>query len=480
MHHRTSRHGTILRVSSFAVAGSLALLMVTSVLPPLVADQSDRAIIDAPVLLLTAPIEGDVNSLSAELGQYVRNQQPIVQISNAKVDRTTAVQLSERYQSVREKLQSAKRKKSSDREYVKSLDEEIAKQKAHIESALQSEVVELQARLEQSVALSGEKKALVEQQSSMVSRNVLSPELVRRTSLQHSASVHASDAEKAKLTQKQLHLKSLQAGVYVGEALAPLSELVQKRRDIDLDAQRMEIDESEFQAVSDGLEQLIGTETDRLTMLASAEVLAPASGRLLSLGAAAGRHVKAGDTLATLVDCDKRFVVAIFSSRRGQFLNVGNRVKVEGASFNAGIIKAVIPKTSDKTDEQFAVPFPQTERRELYAIITPLETHETTISPDNREAASVEKDGSSSCGVGRWVTVTLESGAVPSMSVTWTKIQRFVSSWGSPRGEAMLNHNREGGATTQIAEALRTGGTSSAVAEHATDWLRGELALASR
>jgi hypothetical protein len=50
-----SRHPVILRVSAIGVAGILATLMVTAVAPPIVADQSDRAVVDAPVTLLTAP-----------------------------------------------------------------------------------------------------------------------------------------------------------------------------------------------------------------------------------------------------------------------------------------------------------------------------------------------------------------------------------------------------------------------------------------
>jgi hypothetical protein len=55
---RASRHPVILRVSSLAVASVLSLLMITTVVPPIVADQSDRAVVNAPVTLLTAPIEG--------------------------------------------------------------------------------------------------------------------------------------------------------------------------------------------------------------------------------------------------------------------------------------------------------------------------------------------------------------------------------------------------------------------------------------
>jgi hypothetical protein len=61
-------HPAILRVSGLGVAGLLSTLMLTAVLPPLVADQSDRAVVNAPVTLLTAPINGEVEQLTARPG----------------------------------------------------------------------------------------------------------------------------------------------------------------------------------------------------------------------------------------------------------------------------------------------------------------------------------------------------------------------------------------------------------------------------
>ena len=144
--------------------------------------------------------------------------------------------------------------------------------------------------------------------------------------------------------------------------------------------------------------------------LSTANVTTPVSGKLLAVGAAAGRHVKAGDTLASLIDCDRRFVVAIFSYREAQNLAVGSRVRIEGAPFTSGTIKGIVPKTSDKLDERYAVPFPQTERRELYAIISPhQDLNDEFEGPDRSETVGQTGDqGDRSCGVGQWVTVTRE------------------------------------------------------------------------
>src|SRR4051812_49571984 len=64
-----TRHPIILRSSAFVIATVLSLTMITAVVPPIVADESDRAVINAPVTLLTAPIDGEIETLSARLDQ---------------------------------------------------------------------------------------------------------------------------------------------------------------------------------------------------------------------------------------------------------------------------------------------------------------------------------------------------------------------------------------------------------------------------
>src|SRR5207302_6542796 len=262
-------------------------------------------------------------------------------------------------------------KKDSDRAYLKMTDSEIANQAEQLKVQFQSQIAELRARVAQSESQSAEKKALVDRESDMVARDAASTYMLKPTTQQYSAALHNADAENAKLNQKVAQLDALEKGIYVGDDLIAVGTLAQKRRDIDLDEKRMEIEEKQLSAVLEDLRGLIDTERKRLDTLAEANVRVTTAGNILNVGAAPGRHVNAGDSLASLVDCDKRFVVAIFSYRQGQSMKVGTSVRVNGASFGSGIVTAVLPKTSDKVDERFAVPFPQTERRGLDAIIAP-------------------------------------------------------------------------------------------------------------
>jgi hypothetical protein len=231
----------------------------------------------------------------------------------------------------------------------------------------------------------------------------------------------------------------------------------------------MEIEEKELSAVLPTQQFVVDSEIRRLRALAAAEVKVPTRGKILSIGVAPGRHVTAGDTVASLVDCDKRFVVAIFSYRQGQSMKVGTLVRVDGASFGSGIVTAVLPKTSDKLDERFAIPFPQTERRELYAMISP--DAKTDDAPQTDTADLREQ--STPCSVGQWVTVTKENGMVPSMSVAWRRIEALLTPRMSNNPTKALNDGdgkREAGIGV-LSSAMRSVAPEARHAPDLKDWM---------
>jgi multidrug resistance efflux pump len=476
---RAGRHPVILRVSSLVVASVLSLLMITAVVPPIVADQSDRAVVNAPVTLLTSPIDGEIDSLVISPGHTVEAGDSLAQISNVRLDRATLISLEEKAAEAREKLAAAQANKESDRAYLKMIDSEITNETEQLKTQFQSQIAELRARVAQSESLSAEKKSLVDRQSDMVARDAASMYMLKPTTHQYSAALHNADAENAKLNQKIAQLDAMEKGIYVGDDLIAVGTLVQKRRDVDLDEKRMEIEEKQLSAVLEDHQRLINKEQKRLDTLTEANVRATTAGKILNVGAAPGRHVNAGDSVGSLVDCDKRFVVAIFSYRQGQSMKVGTRVRVDGASFGSGIVTAVLPKTSDKIDDRFAVPFPQTERRELYAI----------IAPDSRTAGAVHAEAAAqheqpaSCNVGQWVTVTRDDGIVPSMSVTWRRFETLITSWSTRKGPLQPddgNERRREAGLAMLVVAFHSASETVYQSPDLQDWMPHTDAVVSR
>ncbi|PIK73978.1 HlyD family secretion protein [Methylobacterium frigidaeris] len=295
---------------------------------------------------------------------------------------------------------------------------------------LDGEVAEARARLAAADAEGQSTQAVVRRQQDMVDRNNASIDLLRPTQHKLEAAQFDKDAQAAKLAQKLAELGAVKKNVFVGNDSNSLAVLTQKRRDLAFDAQRLAIEETQLSASLTSLQGLQASERKRLDSLTDARMQASHGGVVLSLGAAQGRHVSPGDSVATLVDCEQAFAVGIFSYRQAQDLAVGTSVRISAAGTTVperGWVSEILPKTSDRTDQQYAVPFPQTERREMYVLVS-LDPTSTPAANGTERAGLVAADGSqvarrtTPCSVGQWVTITRDNGWIPSASVAWKAV----------------------------------------------------------
>ncbi|WP_177232284.1 HlyD family efflux transporter periplasmic adaptor subunit [Methylobacterium gossipiicola] len=412
--------------------------MTTATLPPLLADQSDRAVINAPISLLTAPIAGEMSDVLPRVGQRLAPGETVARIHNARIDRTTLIILDGKVSELRGSLLAARQKRESDEAYVAALDAEIKRQVEQTVAKLDGEVTEAKARVAVANAEGQSTKAVVDRQQSMVDRNTASIDLLRPTQFKLEAARYDKEAETAKLSQKVAELAAVRKNVFVGNQSNSLAVLTQKRRDLAFDAQRLAIEETQLASSLKTQAALLDAEKKRLDSLTDAQLSAANGGVVLSLGAAQGRHVNPGDSVATLVDCDQAFAVGIFSYRQAQDLAVGTPVTITAGSGAAqpGRVSEILPKTSDKTDQLYAVPFPQTERREMYVLVR-LERPEgeTTVTRNRPEART------SPCSVGQWVTITRENGWIPSASVAWKAVASGFTGPEAQAGWTMVRTN---------------------------------------
>ena len=239
-------HTRVVRISAYSVATVLALLMTTATLPPLLADQTDRAVINAPISLLTAPIAGEMTAVVPGIGQRLAPGETVAEIHNARIDRTTLITLDGKVSELRGSLLAARQKRESDEAYVAALDAEIKRQVEQTVAKLDGEVTEAKARVAVANAEGQSTKAVVDRQQSMVDRNAASIDLLRPTQYKLEAAKFDKDAESAKLSQKVAELAAVKKSVFVGNQSNSLAVLTQKRRDLAFDAQRLAIEETQL------------------------------------------------------------------------------------------------------------------------------------------------------------------------------------------------------------------------------------------
>ncbi len=328
---------------------SLATFGGWSFAPYVMGDVSTRAAVNAPIIRLTAVVEGTVPELPA-VGSYyaaparlsiVTPSQDTGDVAQFKADAelaTAALALAERQlaELSDEEVRLAGRAQVFSTASARRLNAEIRATGASA-SACDSEKSASQA-------------ALVRAEKLMASGFMTAAGLERARSAAAMAAGNC-DAEKARLSSFQAMRDAAARGVYLGDGYhdAPYAE--QQRDRLMLQRQQLEQIVSEQSAKR--------TEALRRWAEANARAhfAAPPGTLVWSQLASPGAAVRAGEPVLDLVDCRRRFVEVALPERRAEAIRPGDKAEVRliGADgWQAGRVARVAGAAAQRSDTLFA------------------------------------------------------------------------------------------------------------------------------
>ncbi|MDL2409843.1 HlyD family efflux transporter periplasmic adaptor subunit [Rhizobium calliandrae] len=385
---RRQNNGGSVRLASYAVLGVIGTVFASSAFPPFFTSTSSRAVINAPLVPLTTPISGKVMSL-------VSGDQ--ITVENDRVDNSTLIGLKVQLGALRDELVQKNGIVADYAQRVKDLENDLSGQQAALLVRTDADLKAAQAALEMVTYSSRIAKAEAARKLKLMAQGIAagSKDEIADTVRLEDAKLGAAGLSVAKL---KAEVDFARQGIYVGADLQSLQNLQQEIRTHKADLLQIKMQIATMHSKEAELSSLVATEGERVERLARADLRIPQTSQLYKPVAASGREVTAGDTLAEMLDCRDAFVVAIFSERQAQALAVGSKVQVNADGWTHvedGTITRLVPRTTDRVDLDYAVPFPPTERRELYVYIRLTE-------PDQ----AVFRD-SQFCSVGTWVDVTI-------------------------------------------------------------------------
>lgn len=385
---KEKHQGASVRLASYTVLGVVATVFSSSVFPPVFTSQTNRALINAPVIPLTTPISGVVK-MSDNNGNAA--------VENDKVDNTTLIGLKVQLAALDNEL---RQKNAIIGDYairIDGLNGDLASQQAALLQRTESDLEAAKAALQMVTYSTRIAKAEAARKQKLVAKGVyfgIGDDIVDTIQLEDTK----LQAAKVAVDKLNKEMSFARQGIYIGSDLQSLQNLQQEIRTRSADLLQIRMQMTTMQTRRSKLETLASAEAARIDRLTRADLAIPPGTTLYKPVAVTGREVVAGDTLAEALDCRNAFVVAIFSERQAQALSVGSRVKVNTDAWTQevdGVVERLVPRTTERVDLDYAVPFPPTERRELYAYIRMEGTAEGKFLDNG------------ACPVGTWVSVSL-------------------------------------------------------------------------
>lgn len=403
------------RVFSFSVAGVLGLLLVSTTMPPIIGGSSDRALIDAPAELVTSPIKGAVADLTVNQGSMISAGEKIAVIRNNDVDRSKLIELQLSAARIGNDISDRERSIANLKQVISQLNADIDRQRQALVGQYQEEIDGSKANLDRKNAQAAIARKLLEVDQTLQKRGVRGGGVLQ-SSKAYAAAKSDAEAARSSLESAKKRLEASRKGVYLGPNADPINGLLQELRDNKDKLRQSTVQLASLKDQKKSVDAIRNAETARVAQLSHRVITMPASGELLDLSVHEGSAVSDGDALARSVDCADTFVVAIFSEHKASSLAAGAPVTVRAAGWKEpvkGTVEKLVPRATATQNNNYAVPFPPTERRELYAYIKLPEQSHTV--------------GQGTCAIGKWVTVSLDDSALPSTD----DVARMASKAGS-------------------------------------------------
>jgi biotin carboxyl carrier protein len=309
------------------VALALALLLGWTPVQRLLATTSADAVINARVVTLRAPIEGEVSFAVAntDIGTELKNNQIVLTIQNPRFD-TSRLDTLHRD---RDKLNTAVAALEGKLVLLTSSLGELSAQQerfrlgriAQLEQRVRESDSDIaSAKAQNLVASDALNRARLLKQSDTVSQafldKAIGDENVARQAVQG-----AIERRKGILVE----LDGAKKGTFIGDSYNDTPQSAQRKMEVALELAdvRARLEGSKLELAA--IEANVANETRRQDALSHSIIQSTVKGRIWEMLTASGEHVNAGQDLFKMLDCGSAFVTASVSETAYQNLAVGQK-----------------------------------------------------------------------------------------------------------------------------------------------------------
>lgn len=381
-------------------AAVLLLVIGFVYLPHLFYTYSITAIVSAPVISITSPIEGILKDAPPIMGTEIKAGDVIGVVENHRFDRWRLDEMTTEMKGVQEKIGAMKQEKEKLEGVKSSLLVSFKDYTGSLEERLKIDIKRAEEFLKERGDTISESKAEFLRKSKLYKKGVVAEN--QADSAYFNAERATKSAQQTKLDVERLkaQLKSLQQGIFIntdGRTDVPyqqqrIDDITMRQHDLD-----SKIRESEIREAS--LKKAVALEEERFKKMSEAVVKAPFNGVTWRVFSAKGAHVDTTKPLVEMVDCSKVFVDTSIHERYFNKVKPGDTASIKLVGENR-VLKGTVQSVRGGSLSESSTAF-------LAGATQILRPHEmqVMISVDEKE---VDKHKGDFCFMGRTGEVSFD------------------------------------------------------------------------
>ncbi len=327
--HRINHNRVLRRGIKSLIALGVAIFLGWVPLHRLLETTSAEAAVNARLITLRAPIDGEIASLQeSSPGAVVQPEDRLLRIVDQRADRSRVADLERMMSSLNAEVAGLDQRRVQLEALRKDLNGQLdAFQHGRVRQ-LEARIAEYSALLASAEAQRDEANLALERARTLSAAGFQSEAAFERAKREAKVSSMAVDAARERLNGARVELDGARQGLFVGDSYNDIPRSAQRVDEIRQQIVEVSAALAERQMRSASLEAALVDEEKRFVDRASAYIAAPAMGYVWEVLTAPGEQVRRGQDLMRVLDCGGTVVTAAVSESVYNSLRLG-----EPASF---------------------------------------------------------------------------------------------------------------------------------------------------
>ncbi len=357
--------GRTLRVS-FGVG--LFFLAAWVYVPKVFHNVSNSAIVNARVIPVVSPIEGEVIHALPIEGERLASGHVLTKIRNAALDRGRYQQLRVEAKAAHEQMLAVEAKRDDLEELRQALSAKLEDYRAATISRTRLLLREGKAAARAAEAEAREYTQAFERKSRLLERGVVSAAMA--DSAKNDADRAEAEAERSRISVERLEaeLLALENNVFVTEERNDVPYTQQRIDEVDMRLIELRARAGELATRVTEIKKSIDVENERLARTGEAVILVPGDSIVWRSMVVEGSYVRPNSDLAMLIDCSALFVNAVVHERYFEDIRPGSAatVRIVGSDdTQTAIVRELRGMGVDDPKAQLAAGLPKIGRDEF-------------------------------------------------------------------------------------------------------------------
>ncbi|MDH4411752.1 MAG: HlyD family efflux transporter periplasmic adaptor subunit [Rhizobium sp.] len=383
------------RLLRYTIVWSVVFAAGYFAISPVLFPRSIEAIINAPIEVVRAPIEGRISSPSIRTGQYLRHGMKIADIANERVDEKFLLEMNNNIATATADIRSLDSQSHRLEEQLQQLRELVDASNRNAIERLTSQLGQKQLDI-QSQAV--ERDLLVEEAhraERLADQQIKSGAEAIRALREAEIASYQVDMAREEAEELKLRIRALQQKL-ITDFDPSMSTLRMRENEV---AERLAQKRSEREALMLSIaqyEQSAHAEKLRTERLRQVDLTAPVEGRVWQVAMTDSEFVQEGDTLIEVANCAAEVVTATVTGRVFNAISLGQDVTFVAESdrvHHQGVIVEMSGPASRVDSVRYAIRPSSNEKKEFRIAVR---LHEESRDPE-------------ACGIGRTGKIVFDS-----------------------------------------------------------------------